>query len=97
MHLVQCDLDFILFFLTSSAFATSLPTFNVWPPLASQGNYIYMAFCWWADGGPLLDVYWDVPFEHCLSQENMWLDKNLSALAAVDKMNESGIFYILRC
>ena len=33
------------------------PAFNVGSPLALQQNAIYMAFCCWADDGPLTVVF----------------------------------------
>ena len=30
------------------------PAFNVGPSSARQQSAIYMAFCWWADDGPIL-------------------------------------------
>ena len=31
-------------------------------PSACQLNAILMAFRWWSDGGPILDVYWEDAF-----------------------------------
>ena len=33
------------------------PALNVRPSLVHQRNPIYMAFCWWADDGPLIVVF----------------------------------------
>ena len=35
-----------------------------WATNALQRNVIWMAFRWRADGGPLLDVYWDATLKH---------------------------------
>ena len=39
---------------------TPQPAFSVGPPSARQRNAIQMAFRWRADGGPHLNVYWDM-------------------------------------
>ena len=49
----------VIFLCLMYSVATQL-AFSVGPPSTRQRNAIRMAFRWRADGGPLLDVYWEI-------------------------------------